>query len=346
VTLRAKALFSMARRTLLILFTGLALLAAAGCGGGGDVPSDAVAVVDGENVPRTEYEQLIEQAKKTFKQDKRDFPKAGTAERKQLDQQAIAFLVQRVQLAQAAEDLGVEVTDKDVAARLEQIKKQYFGGDDKRYAKQLKQQGLTDAQVRRDVRANVISEKIFAEVTKNVKITDADVQKYYKDNQAQYGTPESRDVRHILVKTRAQADKLYNQLKAGASFAALAKQYSQDPGSKDQGGKYTVVKGQTVAPFEQTAFLLEKNQISRPVKTQYGYHIIQPLSEVKPASTQPLDKNLRDQIRSQLQTQKKNAAMNTWVKDLQKKNEDKVDYAAGFEPPATASTADTGAATK
>jgi foldase protein PrsA len=337
----------MARRTLLIIFTGLALLAAAGCGGGGgDVPSDAVAVVDGENVPRTQYEQLIEQAKKTFKQDKRDFPKAGTAERKQLDQQAVAFLVQRVELAQAAEDLDVQVTDKDVAARLDQIKKQYFGGDEKRYQKQLKQQGLTDEQVRRDVRANVISEKIFAEVTKDAKVTDADVQKYYNDNKAQYGTPESRDVRHILVKTRAQADKLYNQLKAGADFAALAKKYSQDPGSKDQGGKYTVVKGQTVAPFEQTAFLLEKNQISRPVKTQYGYHIIQPLSEVKPASTQPLDKNLKEQIRSQLQTQKKNEAMNTWVKDLQKRYEDKVDYAAGFAPPATSSAADTGAATK
>jgi foldase protein PrsA len=337
----------MARRTLLIILLGLALLAAAGCGGGGgEVPSDSVAVVDGENVPRSQYEQLIAQAKKTFKQDKRDFPKAGTAERKQLDQQAVGFLVQRVELEQAAEDLDIEITDKDVEARLDQIKKQYFGGDDKRYQKQLKQQGLTDAQVRRDVRANLVSEKVFAEVTKDAKVTDADIQKYYNDNKAQYGTPESREVRHILVKTRAQASKLYDQLKAGASFATLAKKYSQDPGSKDQGGKYTVVKGQTVAPFEQTAFLLEKNDISRPVKTQYGYHIIQPLGEVKPAKTQALDKNLKEQIRTQLQTQKKNEAMNTWVKDLQKRYDDKVDYAAGFEPPATSSAATTGAATK
>jgi len=335
----------MARRTLLIILSALALLAAAGCGGGGggDVPADAVAVVDGENVPRSQYEQLISQARKTFKQDKRDFPKAGTAERKQLDQQAVAFLVQRVELAQAAEDMDIEVTDKDVQARLDQIKKQYFAGDEKRYQKQLKQQGLTDAQVRRDVRANVISEKLFDAVTKDVKVTDADVKKYYEDNQAQYGTPESREVRHILVKTRAQANKLYDQLKAknGANFAALAKKYSQDPGSKDQGGKYNVVKGQTVAPFEQTAFLLEKGQISRPVKTQYGYHIIQPLGETKPAKTQPLDKNLREQIRSQLLTQKRNEAMNTWVKDLEKRYEDKIDYATGFAPPSTSSAATT-----
>jgi foldase protein PrsA len=336
----------MARRSLLILISLLALLAAAGCGGGsGSVPNDAVAVVDGENVPRSQYDALITQAKKTFKTQKRDFPKAGTAERKQLDQQAVAFLVQRVELAQAAEDMDIKITDADVNKQLEQIKKQYFAGDEKRYQKQLKQQGLTDAQVRNDVRANVISEKLFAEVTTDVKVSDADIQKYYDDNKAQYGTPESRDVRHILVKTKAQADKLYDQLKGGADFATLAKKFSQDPGSKDQGGKYTVVKGQTVAPFEQTAFLLEKGQISRPVKTQYGYHIIEPLSEIKAAKTQPLDKKLKEQIRSQLLTQKRQTAMNTWVKDLEAKNKDKIDYAAGFEPPPS-STTSTGTSTK
>ncbi len=336
----------MARRSLLILISVLALLAAAGCGGGGgSVPEDAVAVVDGQDVPRSQYDALITQAKKTFKTQKRDFPKAGTAERKQLDQQAVAFLVQRVELAKAAEDMKIEITDADVNKQLDQIKKQYFAGDEKRYQKQLKQQGLTDEQVRNDVRANVISEKLFNEVTKDVKASDADIQKYYEDNKAQYGTPESRDVRHILVKTKAQADKLYDQLKGGANFAALAKKFSQDPGSKDQGGKYTVVKGETVAPFEQTAFLLDKGQISRPVKTQYGYHIIQPLSEMKAATTQPLNKTLKDQIRTTLLTQKRQTAMNTWVKDLEAKNKDKIDYATGFEPPAS-STTSTGTATK
>lgn len=337
----------MARRTLLILISVLALLAAAGCGGGsGSVPSDSVAVVDGESVPRSQYEALISQAKKTFKQDKRDFPKAGTAERKQLDQQAVAFLVQRVELAHAADDMNIEITDADVNKQLDQVKKQYFAGDEKRYQKQLKQQGLTDAQVRNDVKANVISEKVFNEVTKDVKVSDADVQQYYEGNKAQYGTPESRDVRHILVKTRAQADKLYDQLKGGASFAALAKKFSQDPGSKDQGGKYTVVKGQTVAPFEQTSFLLEKGQISRPVKTQYGYHIIQPLGEIKAATTKPLDKALKDQIRTQLLTQKRQTAMNTWVKDLEAKNKDKIDYATGFAPPPSSTSSTGSTATK
>ena len=85
-------------------------------------------------------------------------------------------------------------------------------------------------------------------------------------------------MRHILVKTKAQADKIYDKIKAGGNFAALAKKYSTDPGSKDNGGKLTIIRGQTVAPFDTTAFLLSTNQISRPIKTQYGYHVIQPIS--------------------------------------------------------------------
>ena len=110
-------------------------------------------------------------------------------------------------------------------------------------------------------------------------VGDDDIEEYYEKNKAQYSQPESRDVRHILVKTKAQADDLYTQLENGANFAALAKKFSEDTGSKANGGKLTISKGQTVAPFDQTAFLLKKNDISKPVKTEFGYHIIQPLSD-------------------------------------------------------------------
>jgi parvulin-like peptidyl-prolyl isomerase len=336
----------MARRSLLILAALVALLAlvGAGCGGGSDdsVSENSVAVVDGQQITKGQFEALISQARKTFKDQKRAFPKAGTAERKQINDQAIQFLVQRAQFDKEAEAKGIKISDADVDKRLDQIKKQYFGGDQKRYEKQLKQQGLSDEQVRADVRAQLVQEKLFNSVTKDIKVTDADVAAYYQKNKAQYGTPEQRDVRHILVKTRAQADKIYNQLKSGGDFAALAKQFSQDPGSKDQGGKLTITKGQTVAPFDQTAFLLRKNEISKPVKTQYGYHIIQPLSAVKPATTQPLNKNLKTQIRQQLLSQKRNEAMTNWVKGLDKSYQDKVSYGTGFAPASTDTTATTG----
>jgi foldase protein PrsA len=316
-------------------------LALAGCGGGSDkVPADAVAVVDGDNVAKSDYEGLIAQAKKSYKNQKREFPKAGSQEFQTLRNQAVQFLVQRQQFEQQADALDVKITDKQVDARLEQIQKQYFGGDKKKYDKQLADQGLTDKQVRNDIRAQIISEKIFAEVTKDVKVTDKQVEEYYNKNKAQYGSPESREVRHILVKAKAKADDLYKQLKAGADFAALAKANSEDTGSKSNGGKLTISKGQTVAPFDKAAFSLKKNEISKPVKTEFGYHIIQPLGDVKPAKVTPL-KDVKTSIRQQLAQTKKNEAMTKWVDDLKKDYEDKVSYGVGFTPPPAATTGST-----
>jgi foldase protein PrsA len=320
----------------LALVTALVL---AGCGGGSDsVPKDAVAVVDGTKVERSAYDNLITQAKSSYKLNKREFPAAGTADYQQLKSQAVQFLVQRVEYDQKAKEMGIEISDKQIADRLTQIKKQYFGGNEKEYQKRLKQQGLTDEQVRADVSAQLVSEAIVKKVTAGVKVTDADITAYYTKNKTQFGTPETRDVRHILVKTKALADKLYEQLKGGADFAALAKKYSQDPGSKNAGGKLTITRGQTVAPFDQTAFLLATNAISRPVKTEFGYHIIQPTSATKPATTKPLDSKLKNQIREQLLSTKRNEKMTKWASDTKRSYEDKVDYASGFAPAATPST--------
>ncbi len=316
-----------------ILLAVVLALVAAGCGGGGGkVPSDAVALVDGEAVATSDFDGLLAQAKKSYASQKRAFPKAGTSEYQTLKNQAVAFLVQRVEFEQKAKDLDLEITDEQVAERLVQIKKQYFGGDEKKYAKQLADQGLTDKQVKADLRAQLVSEAVFKEVTKDVKVTDKDVSSYYAENKATYSQPEGRDVRHILVKTKALADDVYNQLKAGGDFAALAKKYSEDPGSKDQGGKLTIARGQTVAPFDQTAFLLKVGTISRPVKTEYGYHIIEPLSEIKPAKQTPL-KDVQESIKQQLLQTKRDEAMTAWVDDVKREYEDKVGYAVGFQPP-------------
>ena len=317
-------------------------LALAGCGSGSDkVPADAVAVVDGEEVAKSDYEQIVAQAKVSYAQQKREFPKAGSQDFQTLKNQAVQFLVQREQFEQEAKSLDVEITDKQVDARLAQIQKQYFAGDKKKFEKQLKDQKLTLEQVRGDIRAQIVSEKIFAEVTRKVNVTDKQVEEYYKKNDAQYSQPQSREVRHILVKTRAQADDLYDQLTSGADFSGLAKKFSQDTGSKVNGGKLTISKGQTVAPFDQTAFLLKNNVISRPVKTEFGFHIIQPIGDVKDARVTPL-KEVEDSIRQQLAQTKKNEAMTKWVNDLKKDYEDKVSYAVGFNPPpaATGTTQD------
>jgi parvulin-like peptidyl-prolyl isomerase len=326
-------------RLVLLIALACAALVAAGCGGGDDdesVPGDAIAVVDGTPIAKSEFDGLISQAKKSYKTQKRPFPKVGTAEYNVLKNQAVQFLVQRAQFEQKADELDVKVTDKQVEDRLKQIKKQYFAGNQKRYEQQLKQQGLTDEQVRRDIRAQLVQEGIFKKVTEDVKVSDKDIQAYYTKNKSQYGTPESRDVRHILVAKKALADQLYTRIKGGEDFAKLAKKYSKDPGSKDQGGKLTVSRGQTVEPFDRTAFLLPKGSVSHPVKTQYGYHIIEALSDVKAAKTTPL-KDVKASIKQQLLQTQKNEAMTKWVDSTKKEFADQTTYQVGFAPPKTAS---------
>ncbi len=316
-------------------------LVAAGCGGGASangVPSNAVAVVGGEKISKDEFNGFINQSKHSYAASKRTFPKAGSAEYDALQRQLMNYLVQRAEFAQKANSLGITISDKQVSDRLAQIKKQFFGGSESRYRQQLKQQGLSEEQVHGIIQAQLVSDAIFKRVTAGVKVPDKDVQDYYNAHKVQYGVPASRDVRHILVKTKAQADKIYAQLKAGGNFAALAKRFSQDPGSKATGGKLTVSKGQTVPPFDKVAFSLKTGELSPPVKTQFGWHIIQALSAVKPAKTTPFSQ-VKASIQQQLLQQKRNEAMTTWVNDTKKSF--KVRYQVGYAPPAAAPTSTT-----
>ncbi len=322
---------------LIVLLAALAAVLA-GCGGGSSsVPSTAVAKVGDQTVTQDQYNALIDQAKRSYKVQKRAFPAVGSPEYQTLKNQAVQYLVQRAEFAQEAKDLGITISDKEIADRLAQIKKQYFGGSETKYQKQLKQQGLSDSQVRDDVQAQLVSEQIFKKVTSSVKVTDPDVKKYYDQHRTQYGVPEQRDIAHILVKSKSLADKLYTQIQNGTNFAALARKYSQDPGSKKQGGKLTISKGQTVAPFDQTAFLMHTGQVSHPVKTEFGYHIIKALGPIKPAKLTPFPQ-VKESIRQQLLQQHKNEAMTKWVDKVKKDFSGKVHYQAGYAPPATTST--------
>jgi parvulin-like peptidyl-prolyl isomerase len=329
--------------TVAVLGATLALVASA-CGGGNSVPSGVVAVVDGTEVSRTELDKLIERAKNAAKASKQEFPKVGTPEYQSVQTQYVAFLVQRVQFQQAADELGISVSNKEVDKALDEFVKSRFNGDRKEYEKALKQQGLTEEDFRETVETSVLAQEIFDTVTKDVKVSEQDVLGYYTQNQTQYRTPAARDVRHILIaekkadgqvdfaKSKTEADRIYAQLRNGADFAALAKKSSADPGSKDSGGKLTISKGQTVPEFDKTAFELKQGVVSRPVKTTYGYHLIEALSPVRKEKVTTLDQ-VRDSIRATLLQEKRTKVMTAWADDLRKKYEGKVSYSAGFEPP-------------
>src|SRR5829696_6718860 len=228
------------------------------------------------------------------------------------------------------DDAVAVVGDKEVS------KQQFYGGDDKKFKSSLKKLLLTEDQVRSDVRAQLLEEQLYKKVTEDLKVSDKEIQDFYNKNKSQYQQASTREVRHILVKTKQKADALYSQLESGGDFAALAKKNSEDPGSKAQGGKLTVSKGQTVPPFDKAAFSLDKNEISKPIKTQYGWHIIQPLSEVKKATTTPLPQ-AKEAIKQQLLSEKKTKEMREWIDGL--KDDFDIAYQVGYAPPKTDTTA-------
>ena len=330
----------------LLRFLPVALLlaivvVAAGCGGGSTkVSSDSVAAVGKDQITKAEFNFLIAGAKSQALAAKATFPKPGTADYKTLQDKAMAYLVQEKELEQKGKDLGVQVTDADVDKQITQIKKQYFGGSEKAFQAQLKQQGFTLPLLKIYQRGNLLSDKLYKKITADAKVTDAEIQKYYNENKTQYTKVESRDVRHILVNSKAKADDLESQLKAGGDFAALAKKFSKDTLSAVKGGKLTIEKGKTVAEFDKAAFALKTNEISPPVHTQYGWHIIQALSAVKPASTQPLSA-VKETIRQNLLSQKKTDLFQKWLDGVKKDYEKSVRYATGYVPEATTTAATT-----
>jgi len=169
---------------------------------------------------------------------------------------------------------------------------------DEKLATQLKIQNVTRAEWDKQRLDQAIAGAVLERELK-VNITDADVKKYYEDNPARFEQPEQVRASHILIGTKDQStggdlpeDQKKTKLKlaedvrkravAGEDFAKLAKEYSDDPGSKDKGGEYIFPRGQMVPEFEAAAFSLGTNQISDIVTTQFGYHIIK-LSEKLPA---------------------------------------------------------------
>jgi foldase protein PrsA len=245
------------------------------------------------------------------------------------------------------------VKDEEVDKEFSEFVKTKFEGNRKAFEKALKEQGFTLESFRETLHTSVLSQKLFDAVTKDIEVPDSEVVAFYQQNSSQYATAESRDVRHILAQinkdpdceptpttpcevdfaaSKAKADELYAQLQGGADFAALAKSESADQGSAADGGKLTITKGQTVVPFEKTSFALKEGEVSEPVKTTFGYHIIEALSPLRKATTTPLAK-VKASIKAQLLQQKKSTFMTEWVQDLGDEYEGKTSYALGFEPP-------------
>jgi parvulin-like peptidyl-prolyl isomerase len=201
----------------------------------------------------------------------------------------IQLLLQKATDADKAE--GKKKADAQVAALLERA------GSEETLDRQLKAAGWTPTEFRTKINQEATA---TAALTRELAtaVSPAEIKQYYDDHSADFEQPEMAHVRHILLMTvdpvthaplpddqqkakRKQIDDLLKRVRAGENFAALAKQYSEDPSSKDKGGELLPFpRGQMVPEFEATAFSMKTNTVSEVVTSAYGYHIIQLLDKV------------------------------------------------------------------
>lgn len=241
--------------------------------GSGD-PSVA-ATVNGTEISVDDVAQRFEQAKKDPQvAEQLQADTEGTAEAS-IQATILTQLVVSELLEQWAADLDIEATDQEVAdertALIEQM------GGQQAFDTAVEQSGLSEEDVDLQIRQQVLQKEISARVGEDSAVSDADIAAFYEENrEARYG--EKATARHILVKNERKAKQLMAQLRKGADFAKLAEKESTDTGSGAQGGELPEFgRGQMVPQFEEAVFSAKAGELVGPVKTEFGYHIIEVL---------------------------------------------------------------------
>ena len=163
----------------------------------------------------------------------------------------------------------------------------------------------------------LIGQLLEKEIETKAKVTDQDVKDYYEKHKAELASVSQIKASHILVKTEDEAKKIEAMLKKGGNFAELAKKYSIDAGSAKNGGDLGYFsQGQMVPEFEQAAARLKPGEISEPVKTKFGYHIIK-VTEKKMGKPVEFDK-VKNVLQQRLSAEKQKEVFDTYVENLKK----------------------------
>jgi parvulin-like peptidyl-prolyl isomerase len=325
------------RKFYVSLLVGVAIVVLVGCAPAepvANVESQAKKIVtfEGGDVTQGELDEFAEQS---------GVPKDDPQYQATV-QQILPQLVNVEVVKAYAQEHNITVSDKEVDQELAKLKEQV--GDQARasgqdvsnqeaYEQALKQNNITEDQLREDIRENLPVQEVQEKVTGAAEPSNKEIQNYYEKNkEAQFTTPEQRCVRHILFNKdqKEKAEDVKQQLENGGDFAKLAKENSQDPGSAVNGGDLGCLgKGETVPEFEQAAFGAEQGEIVGPVQTEFGYHILQ-VTDIKPEQARSLQE-VESQIRSQLASEKQSEEFNKWIEE--QKKERNVKYLKGYEPP-------------
>jgi peptidyl-prolyl cis-trans isomerase C len=287
-----------------------------------------VAKVNGQEIKKDELVKNVQQMQGRLAEAGRGQVADAAFYRNVLDR----MIGQRL-LEAEAKSAGVTVTDEEVKSQVDKLRHQFKSEED--FKKELAREGMSEAQLMEEARKGFTLQKfVETKIASQVKVSDEQIQTFYNQNQDKLQQPERMHLRHILIKVdpkatpedkkkaKEKADAILARIKAGEDFGKLARESSEDPGSKDNGGDLSwVSRGQTVPPFEKAAMALQKpNDISPVVESQFGDHIIQ-LIERKAAGVVPL-LDVKENIASFLKNKEIQQRLENHVKELREKNKD------------------------
>jgi foldase protein PrsA len=247
---------------------------------------DTVASVDGESITKGElYDVMV----------------------KQYGQGSLSYLINNKIIEIAAGKENVKISDEDVDAEMKEFVEANGGEESFNYV--LEQSGLT----KKDIETEIVNYlKIVKLLESEVDITDEEMKTHFEENKDSYNEPEQVEASHILVENEETANKVKEKLEAGEDFAELAKEYSTDTSNAENGGELGYFsKGTMVEEFEQIAFSMNVGEISDPVKTDYGYHIIS-VTDKKEAKEANFEDH-KEEIEQTLFDQEISTEYSTWI---------------------------------
>ena len=206
-----------------------------------------------------------------------------------------------------ADKAKVKVTDKEIQAELDKMVEQYGGQET--FNMLLAQNGVTEDLFKEQIEQNLKVTKILEP---SIEITDDEIKTYFEDNKASFDTPEQVEASHILVEDEKTAKEVKKKIDEGGDFAELAKEYSTDTQTAENGGELGYFStGQMVEAFDKAAFAMKVDEISDPVKTDYGYHIIK-VTGKKEAKEATLEDS-KAKIKEDLLATKVQEQASTWL---------------------------------
>lgn len=254
--------------------------------------SNTVASVDGEKITQNDLDEALN---------------------KQYGTSILQTLIANKVVDLEAEKEKIKVTDKEKKAELDDLIES-SGGEDA-FNAALEANGASKADIEEELLRYLKIKKLLEP---RIEITDDQIQAYFDENKASFNTPEQVEASHILVADEKTAKEVKKKLDDGEDFADLAKEYSTDTATKENGGELGYFSsGQMVEEFEKAAFSMDVDEISDPVETTNGWHIIK-VTGHKDAVEAKLDDH-KDEIKDALFEQQMNTEYSTWLTEIQAK---------------------------